>query len=82
MKKKHSGTKQTSLNFSNIYPNIAYWIESQGWIELGKDHYSNSWVRCLDTGGNIWESNKKHKTLDQALKALELFLEKEIDDYV
>lgn len=51
------------------------WIENCGRIELGPDFHSKLWVLCLDEGGDIWESTKKHKTLDQTLDALEDFLE-------
>jgi hypothetical protein len=39
--------------FKEKYPNIAHWIESCGWIELGQTNYSRSMVRVLDEGGMI-----------------------------
>ena len=57
--------------FASAYPNIARWIGVQGWIEIGQDEYSHSVVRCLDTGGMVWESSDDHKTIDEALRALE-----------
>jgi hypothetical protein len=37
-------------NFSSTYPNIAAWtrIASYGWIEIGQDDYSKSFIRVLD----------------------------------
>ena len=61
--------------FTEAYPNISHWINSQGWIEIGQDEYSHSLVRCLDLGGMVWESSPQHKTVDQALQALEVALE-------
>ena len=58
--------------FSKAYPNIAYWVEACGWIEIGQDEYSNSLVRALDEGGLVWESSDDHTTVDAALQALEI----------
>jgi hypothetical protein len=57
--------------FSKAYPNIAYWVETCGWIEIGQDEYSSSLVRALDEGGLVWESSDDHTTVDEALQALE-----------
>lgn len=58
-------------SFENRYPNIAYWVSSHGWIELGRDHYSPSLVRALDEGGMVWESSAHYETVDEAFDALE-----------
>jgi hypothetical protein len=60
--------------FSELYPNIAYWVEACGWIEIGEDEYSSSLVRALDEGGLVWESSDDHETVDEALQALEIEL--------
>ena len=60
--------------FSKAYPNIAYWVEACGWIEIGQDEYSSSLVRALDEGGMVWESTDDHETVDEALQALEIEL--------
>ena len=57
--------------FATAYPNIAHWIDVQGWIEVGQDEFSSSLVRCLDIGGMVWESSDEHETIDEALRALE-----------
>jgi len=57
--------------FSKAYPNIAHWVNTQGWIEIGQDEYSSSLVRALDEGGLVWESSDDHTTVDEALQALE-----------
>jgi hypothetical protein len=57
--------------FSKLYPNIAHWVTTQGWIEIGQDEYSSSLVRALDEGGLVWESSDDHTTVDEALQALE-----------
>jgi hypothetical protein len=57
------------------YPNLTHWIKEMGWIELGKDGHSKSWLRVLDEGGLVWESRRSHKTLAQALEAAEMEIE-------
>jgi hypothetical protein len=67
-------------NFSSTYSNIAAWTESYGWIEIGQDDYSKSFIRVLDEGGMLWESKPKYKSLDDALNDLEAALEKIIEE--
>ena len=67
-------------NFSSTYPNIAAWTESYGWIEMGEDDFSQSFVRVLDMGGMVWEGKSKYKSVDAALDDLEAALEKIIEE--
>ena len=60
-----------SPSFDKAYPNIAQWVKSYGWIEIGQDHYSSSLIRVLDEGGVIWESSEDYETIDEAVQALE-----------
>ncbi len=73
--------KKTATSFEDAYPNIAYWTDVQGWIEIGPDDFSRSLVRCLDPGGMVWESDDGHRTADQALCALEEALEELLKEY-
>ena len=54
--------------------------ESYGWIEIGQDDFSQSFVRALDIGGMVWEGKSKYKTVDAALDDLEAALEKIIEE--
>ncbi len=65
-------------NFENNYPKITDWVENRGWIEIGQDDYSRSFVRALDIGGTVWEGKTKYQTLDDALRDME----KGIGDWV
>lgn len=65
--------------FSKNYPNVNYWIETQGWVELGSDEDSDSWVRILDEGGMCWE-DEDSVSLDEALKNADIWLSSEIQD--
>lgn len=67
-------------NFSSSYPSIAAWTESYGWIEIGQDENSPSFIRVLDSGGMVWESKPNYKSLDDALTDLGAALEKAIDE--
>ncbi len=67
-------------NLSSSYPNIAAWAESYGWIEIGQDENSLSFIRVLDSGGMVWESKPSYKSLDDALNDLEAALGKIIDE--
>jgi len=57
--------------FEEAYPNIARWVTTYGWIEIGQDDYSRSFVRALDEGGMVWEGSDDYETLDEAMQALE-----------
>jgi hypothetical protein len=50
--------------FEHLYPHIAQWIQAHGYIEIGYDDYSRSFVRALDIGGMIWEGLEHYPTLD------------------
>jgi hypothetical protein len=52
--------------FEECYPNIAAWVQD-GWIEIGHDSNSGSFIRVLDEGGLVWESDKPYTSIDQAL---------------
>ena len=58
-------------SLEETYPNIARWVEAYGWIEIGQDDYSPSFVRALDVGGMVWEGSDSYETLDEAMQALE-----------
>ena len=63
-----------AYSFQGTYPNITYWVEAFGWIEVGQDDYSTSAVRALNEGGLVWEGDDEYQTLDEALQALEIAL--------
>ena len=60
-------------SFEQTYPHITRWVKSYGWIEIGEDDYSRSFVRALDIGGMVWEGQEQseYATIDDMLKALE-----------
>ncbi len=52
--------------FDEQYPNISWWVQD-GWIEIGQNEYSASFIRVLDLGGLVWESETRHETVAAAL---------------
>src|SRR5918911_3805594 len=60
----------TNESFEERYPNITA-SEQDGWIELGQDDYSRSFVRVLDIGGMVWEGGERYETVDEALAEAE-----------
>jgi hypothetical protein len=53
------------------YLTIARWVHEYGWIEIGQDDMSPSFIRALDDGGMVWAGRKSYPTLDAALQHLE-----------
>ena len=60
--------------FDDLYPNIAWWADGGGWIELGRDDYSRSLIRVLDIGGLLWEGDEQYPTIATALDQTEAFI--------
>ena len=54
------------MAFEDTYPHITEWVQDRGWIEIGQDERSTSFVRALDIGGLVWEGS-----LDEAFQDLE-----------
>ncbi len=63
------------------YPVIAHWVRSGGWVEIGQDQYSRSFVRALYEGGMAWEGAEQYETLDDALHALERGIASFIEEF-
>jgi hypothetical protein len=44
-----------AISFDELYPNIVWWAQSSGWMELGRGDCRRSLVRVLDIRGMFWE---------------------------
>ncbi|MBB4089586.1 hypothetical protein [Salinibacter ruber] len=62
--------------FDEQYPNVTWWCQGQGWIELGRDEVSTSMIRVLDIEGLLWEGDDRYETVDEALSEADNFIEK------
>ena len=65
-----------SKSFDELYPHIAWWVQDGGWIELGYDDYSHSFIRVLDIGGMLWEGSRKYTTVSEAMDEAETYIKK------
>jgi hypothetical protein len=63
-----------TMSFDKLYPNIAWWVQGGGWIELGRDDYSRSLIRVLDIGGMLWEGQEEYDSVGAALDEAEAFI--------
>ena len=45
-------------DFAHRYPNVNRFVFERGWIEIGADEYSLSFIRALDPGGLVWEGKE------------------------
>ncbi len=52
--------------FDEQYANIAAWVQD-GWIEIGQDDFSRSFIRVLDIGGLVWEGKTTYESVAAAL---------------
>ena len=43
------------------YPTVARWVKDFGWLEIGQEHMSRSFIRALDEGGMVWEGQEAPK---------------------
>jgi hypothetical protein len=41
-----------------LYPYLTRWVEEYGWVEIGQDGSSSSFVRALNEGGLIWKDKR------------------------
>jgi hypothetical protein len=58
--------------FAAAYPHIARWVhEEEGWIEVGQDDFSPSFVRAVYGGGLAWEGKPSYPSLEEAFHALD-----------
>ena len=55
-----------------LFTHLARWVKGYGWLEIGQDHYTGSFIRVLDEGGMIWQGDPQYETLDAALHAAEV----------
>jgi hypothetical protein len=69
-----AGIKQADAPFAAYYPNIAFWAKG-GWVEIGRNDYSQSFVRALDDGGLVWEGEADYSSFHEALQALDAGIE-------
>jgi len=63
-----------AISFEELYPNIVWWAQSSGWIELGRDDCRRSLIRVLDIGGTLWEGKEQYDSVGVAMDEAEKFI--------
>lgn len=71
----HAYSTTNSQTLDARYPSLSAWVNGGGWIEIGADHYSTSFIRVLDIGGMVWEGAIAYPSLDAAFEAADTALE-------
>ena len=56
--------------FEEHYPNLSDWV-ADGWLELGFEYNTESFIRLIDQGGMIWQGKSEYPTVDAALAEAE-----------
>jgi hypothetical protein len=67
-------TPSSTAPFDDAYPQLANWVYERGWIEIGADENSRSFIRVLDIGGMVWEGKTRYPSIDTALRAADTAL--------
>jgi hypothetical protein len=71
--------------FNRLDRQLNLWISKvptyDGWIDIGDDGQSSSFVRALNEGDLVWEDNDDDATLDEILEACDTFLADEMSQY-
>jgi hypothetical protein len=57
-------------NFDEKYPHVSAWVQD-GNIEIGHNDYDKVFLRVMDAGGVIWESDKSYPSLDDAFAEMD-----------
>ncbi len=61
-------TNRPSLpKFSTQYPHVDEWVQGDGWIEIGYDYNTQSFIQVLDEGGMVWSGRARYTSVDEAL---------------
>jgi hypothetical protein len=68
---KAQSTSEPAIN--EAFPNLAKWVQSYGWIEIGEREQLGFVARALDDGGLIVEDNRC-ETLAEATQSLDTAL--------
>ena len=68
------------FSFEKAYPNLMWYIDGLGTIEIGSDEHYDSWLRLIDEGGLRYESEEND--LDEALKAADEWVGEEFGDEI
>jgi hypothetical protein len=61
-------------SFNDKYPYIVSWVRD-GLVEIGYNEYDDAFLRVIDAGGVVWDSNKTYSNLDDAFEEMNRAIE-------
>jgi hypothetical protein len=50
--------KTMASPFETAYPNVARWVKSSGWIQIGRDEYGDSFVQAFTRAARSGQAAK------------------------
>jgi hypothetical protein len=62
--------------FAKDYPHLNWWVENQGWVEIGTDETK---LKVSDSGGEVY-ADEGSEDFDRAFKRADKFLKNYIKD--
>lgn len=65
--------------FSDSYPYISSFIETEGYISFGNDEFFTSWIRAFNVGGTVHEVHDA-KNYDDAINQLEKYFREDFEN--
>jgi hypothetical protein len=69
-----------SKTLDERYPHLQRFLKVQGWVAIGQDEYSSSFVRALDPGGMVYEGKDNYARLEDALADLDAGVKAYMDE--
>jgi hypothetical protein len=60
-------TRTQLPSFSASHPHLVRWVTEFGWLEIGYDSMTDSFIRAVHPGGGLWKGRRNYRTLDAAL---------------
>lgn len=61
----------TDRPLAQRYPMLAEWINDGGWLEIGYEHHTNSFIRIIGSEDLLWQGKQSYPSLDAALEDAE-----------
>jgi len=63
--------KESNLQFSDLFPEIANFCSGGGVVELGRKGPIRNLIKVYNEGGDLWRSPENMKSIDDCLDLLE-----------
>ncbi len=81
IKMTKTNPKAKAPSFYSRYPSLSRWAKEFGVLQIGYREMTDSFIRAIHPGGDIWEGRRSYKTLDAALADAEAGVARLIPEY-